>query len=400
MEKPDSPMLTVDAIVKHRGGFVVIKRLNEPHGFALPGGVVDPGETVEAAVIREVKEETNLDFEIDDILGVYSDPDRDPRGHAVSICFHGDGTGELKAGDDAADANIIYDWPCDLVFAFDHSRIITDYFEMLRENKGTHSRCQDALRAGFQTTCDSGLAKLFGLEEKTYEVCQDFLPRHIEEFESYVVKIKRELEDELERHSKLRRLKDPFRVSDWCKGFWWSIFHPKKAYKAWASYREKYIEWDNLVIDYPDLKIVEVIESEPKVNRVSGIISSDVTLICDREHENVEDGRRGEVTQYKYTKRTNAKRGALYHAEWDNYHRSWIPEKVVDTVKEAMEIGLESIHVVYPVLEKSEEAKSDKVKVIEDRPKWDPIVVGYVGNTMFMIAWFGYDATQPMICNI
>ncbi|MCK5021541.1 MAG: NUDIX hydrolase [Candidatus Peribacteraceae bacterium] len=398
-KKPDSPMLTVDAIIKYRDGFVVVKRKNEPLGFALPGGVVDVGERVKDAVIREVKEETNLDFTIDNLLGIYSDPDRDPRGHAVSIVFYGKGEGELKAGSDAVDVNIIYEWPVNLTFAFDHSRIITDYMEMLRDNKGTHSRCQDALRAGFQTTCDSGLAKLFSLEEKTYEVCQDFLPRHLEEFEAFVHKAKRELDVELKKWSKIRRTKAEFN-DKWFEGLWWMIRHPIEAFKDFNSYIKRYNKWFELVIDYPDLEIVEVTETDPVVDRVSGVISSEVTLLCDRLHDSVVSDHRGELQHYTYKKRTSAKRGALNYVKWDDYNRSYIPEDAVDVVKEAIDMGLEKIHVVYPVLAKAEEEKSDKVRGVEERPAWDPIVVGYVGNTMFMIAWFGYDASEPMACNI
>ncbi len=93
--------------------------------FALPGGFIDVGETVENAVIREAKEETGLDIEIIKILGIYSDPKRDPRGHTVSICFIATGHGDLNAGDDAGDVGL-FDIDKVPELAFDHNKIIED----------------------------------------------------------------------------------------------------------------------------------------------------------------------------------------------------------------------------------------------------------------------------------
>jgi 8-oxo-dGTP diphosphatase len=103
--KPVTPLLAVDAIIIHGGKIVAIRRLNEPFKgqFALPGGFVDIGETVEQAVVREAKEETNLDIKIVKMVGIYSDPRRDVRGHVVSICYLALGSGIMKAGDDAKD---------------------------------------------------------------------------------------------------------------------------------------------------------------------------------------------------------------------------------------------------------------------------------------------------------
>ena len=122
-----TPLLTVDAIIIYKDKIVLIKRKNPPYKdmFALPGGHVDIGETVEEAVVREAKEETNLDIKIVDLLGVYSDPKRDPRGHVVSICYIALGHGELKAGDDAADIEL-FDIEKVPTLAFDHNKIIED----------------------------------------------------------------------------------------------------------------------------------------------------------------------------------------------------------------------------------------------------------------------------------
>ena len=127
--------LTVDAIIPYQGKIVVIKRRNEPFKgyYALPGGIVEYGETVEEAVLREVKEETGLDVKIHKLVGVYSDPKRDPRGHFVSICFITLPVGgELKAGSDAKDIAL---FSLDNIpkLAFDHNKMIEDAKKYLIE---------------------------------------------------------------------------------------------------------------------------------------------------------------------------------------------------------------------------------------------------------------------------
>lgn len=121
--------LTVDGVILYRGGVVLIKRKHEPFKdfYALPGGFVEYGETVEEALKREMKEETGLDVRILKLVGVYSDPGRDPRGHTVSVAFLCIGEGELKAGDDAKEVHVV---PIDevekLPLAFDHAKILRD----------------------------------------------------------------------------------------------------------------------------------------------------------------------------------------------------------------------------------------------------------------------------------
>lgn len=125
--KPITPLLTVDVIIMYEGKLVLIKRKNPPYKdmFALPGGFVDIGETVEQAAIREAKEETGLDIEIVNLIGVYSDPKRDPRSHTVSICFLAKGKGSLNADSDADDIGLFtFDNLPEL--AFDHDKIIRD----------------------------------------------------------------------------------------------------------------------------------------------------------------------------------------------------------------------------------------------------------------------------------
>jgi ADP-ribose pyrophosphatase YjhB (NUDIX family) len=131
---PKQPALTVDVIIEmpatneERDAIVLIKRKNPPYGWALPGGFVDYGETVEAAAIREAKEETSIDVELLKLLGVYSDPRRDPRGQTVSVVFIAKGRGGLRASDDAADAALFTKSSLPAGLAFDHDKILRDYF--------------------------------------------------------------------------------------------------------------------------------------------------------------------------------------------------------------------------------------------------------------------------------
>ncbi len=122
------PHLTVDAIIEIEGGIILVKRKNPPPGWAIPGGFVDYGETLEEAVIREAKEETGLEIELVRQFHTYSDPKRDPRHHTVSTIFIARADGVPKAGDDAKDVRIFTreNLPDDI--AFDHRQILEDYF--------------------------------------------------------------------------------------------------------------------------------------------------------------------------------------------------------------------------------------------------------------------------------
>ncbi len=123
-----APLLTVDIIIRYKGGIVLINRAEEPLGWAIPGGFVDFGETVEQAAIRETKEETNLDIQFLRQMHVYSDPKRDPRGsHCITVVFVAEGRGTLKAADDAKEAEVFsLDKPLPKL-AFDHNKILQDY---------------------------------------------------------------------------------------------------------------------------------------------------------------------------------------------------------------------------------------------------------------------------------
>jgi 8-oxo-dGTP diphosphatase len=141
MARPRTPEVAADIVIEleDRPGrpIVVIERGHPPLGHALPGGFVDIGETVEHAAVREAREETGLDVTLVALLGVYSDPARDPRGHTVAIVYVATASGEPVAGDDAAGV-IVTDPGSVPPLIGDHGRIVADYVAWRR----THGRPQ------------------------------------------------------------------------------------------------------------------------------------------------------------------------------------------------------------------------------------------------------------------
>ena len=134
MIKKRRPLLTVDTIIRRRdGSIVLVKRLNPPFKdfYAIPGGFVEYGETVEEAAIREAKEETGLAVRIGRLVGVYSDPDRDPRGHVVTIAYLAEEIGgRLRPSSDAREVKAFRRIPSKL--AFDHRKILREALESAR----------------------------------------------------------------------------------------------------------------------------------------------------------------------------------------------------------------------------------------------------------------------------
>ncbi len=133
MPRPQTPLLTVDIIIelldRPDQPVVLIERKYPPLGWALPGGFVDVGEPLEVAAVREAKEETCLDVRLKILLGCYSDPRRDSRGHTVSAVYVAEAHGEPRAADDARHVQIctVDNLPAEL--AFDHALILSDYRE-------------------------------------------------------------------------------------------------------------------------------------------------------------------------------------------------------------------------------------------------------------------------------
>lgn len=131
-----NPAPTVDLIIelvdRPHCPIVLIERHHPPLGWALPGGFVDYGESVEAAAVREAMEETNLQVTLVEQFHVYSDPQRDARKHTISVVFLATATGKAQAGDDAKHLQIFNPWEIPTNLCFDHDQILRDYWQYRR----------------------------------------------------------------------------------------------------------------------------------------------------------------------------------------------------------------------------------------------------------------------------
>ncbi|MCP4107223.1 MAG: NUDIX hydrolase [Desulfobacteraceae bacterium] len=127
-KKYRNPLVTVDIIIEINDSVVLIERKNPPHGWALPGGFVDYGESLETSARREAMEETCLDVELVEQFHSYSDPDRDPRHHTVTTVFIAKASGKPRAEDDAKNIGVFTESTLPLPVVFDHGKILNDYF--------------------------------------------------------------------------------------------------------------------------------------------------------------------------------------------------------------------------------------------------------------------------------
>jgi ADP-ribose pyrophosphatase YjhB (NUDIX family) len=129
IEAYQNPVPTVDIIIEMESrGIVLIKRKNPPSGWAIPGGFVDYGESLEEAAVREAREETNLEVELSRQFHTYSDPNRDPRHHTITTVYIAKGNGKPEAKDDALELGIFTRSNLPEQMAFDHRTILEDYF--------------------------------------------------------------------------------------------------------------------------------------------------------------------------------------------------------------------------------------------------------------------------------
>ena len=138
--RPTTPLIAADAIIEivdadNKLGIVLIERKNPPYGWAIPGGFVDVGETIEQAAIREAKEEVCLDVNLTCLLGLYSDPKRDNRGHTATAVYVATATGTPQAADDAKNVAVFQLNSLPNELAFDHAIVLQDYLNY--KNTGT-----------------------------------------------------------------------------------------------------------------------------------------------------------------------------------------------------------------------------------------------------------------------
>ena len=130
-----NPIPTVDIIIELEDkGIILIKRTKEPFGWAIPGGFVDYGESLEDAARREAREETSLKVELLGQLGAYSAPDRDPRHHTISVVFLARAQGKPEARDDALEVGVFTKKDLPSSLAFDHAQILADYFSLIKNH--------------------------------------------------------------------------------------------------------------------------------------------------------------------------------------------------------------------------------------------------------------------------
>jgi 8-oxo-dGTP diphosphatase len=130
-----NPLPTADVLIEVGDRVVLVRRKHPPPGWAIPGGFVEAGETVETAAVREALEETGLRVTLTALLGVYSDPARDPRHHTISTVYVGSASGSPAGGDDAAEARLFGENDLPSPLAFDHAKILADYFRFKRTGK-------------------------------------------------------------------------------------------------------------------------------------------------------------------------------------------------------------------------------------------------------------------------
>jgi hypothetical protein len=253
----------------------------------------------------------------------------------------------------------------------------------LKELKRTGSVSQDALRLGFQTTCKSGIETLLKIDDITIEACEEFKDRHMEKINDTSLNdlAKRIISRHDENHRSTARTKFWCRSSSFPTILWQLLNKNRYNHKIKKQKLRKF-------------EIVSSVISKTKLDVKTGRWKTNVKFVI-RKHawSGILNGNIDEIEHLKEelveiddTIETRAKVCNVRYINYDDFNETYIPDEATLACYEAKEIGMTNLLVAKPVVENS-------------KPK-DPIIVGHVGEQMFIIAWFGYDKTNHMSCNI
>lgn len=250
--------------------------------------------------------------------------------------------------------------------------------------KSTGSISQDALRLGFQTTCNKGIAQLLKVDSITVEECSAFKERHLEELKNNLQELIEEQKNKL--------------ISDFSYNMRFPEFYMYRKLEpfnsipilGWISYKSQLRAHKKTSARVFTIKILEV--EEPEVDILAGKWVSKINFEVTAQPWS--GYIRGVYTEhelkvfidYTYYK-TNARKCTVDYVNYDNYHEKYIPDDAVEAAFQAKQIGMEKLMVASPIVTNT------------TTPQRDPIIVGHIGEQMFIIAWFGYDKTNHMSCN-
>ena len=245
---------------------------------------------------------------------------------------------------------------------------------MLDDIKRTGSVSQDALRLGFQTTCNKGIAHLLKVDDITVEECDKFKQKHLDNVDKELLTITEVIENNL-----VEEFKDVYNNEDY-----------KPKFFLWKLWREFLLKRT----DTREYNVTVVSIGDHVIDIENGSWTTDITLeITAKPWNGIYDGDLDktfpeEVYQIKHEIRTNAMKCNVKYIDYHNYSDRYIPDDATSASREAIEIGMTDLKVAYPIIQETK------------NPVPDPIIVGKIGNQMFIIAWFGYDKTDHMSCNV
>lgn len=245
----------------------------------------------------------------------------------------------------------------------------------------TGSISQDALRLGFQTTCNKGVATLLKVDDITVEECSAFKERHItalnERMKNFSTEKANKASEEFKEYSTVQ-----FNFNNVSCFRWVTIFKQTQANKQIMRQAHRTFTVSDIQFSEPYLSVEEgrwrtTIKYKLTRHAWTGWYRREIKSFEEETDELIE------------VFSTNARKCAVQYIPYDHYNATYIPDDAVEAAYEAKSIGMEKLAVAIP-----------KVENIRGAVKRDPIIVGFVGEQMFVIAWFGYDKTNHMACNV